>query len=182
MKQIIQKILKGDKKAYKAVIKEFGPGIRAFFGSHLNSFTEVDDLSQEVFLSAYENLDSFDVESDFKTWLKGIAWNKLNMHLRREYTRDNIMFHLRNRVAELASDNENEYSTLTTRQAVHRLRECLKKLPGKFKKIVEFRYLQNIRVKNIARKVSMTVSAVSVILFRSRKMLKSCMSEERTDG
>jgi RNA polymerase sigma-70 factor (ECF subfamily) len=182
MKQTIQNILKGDKKAYKAVVKEFGPGIRAFFAGHLNDFSEVDDLSQEVFISAYENLKTFNINSDFKTWLKGIARNKLNMHLRHEYTKKRIIGQLKNRVADMAPDEESGYSTFSPREAIYKLRECLKKLPEKFKRIVDFRYIQNSHVKTIAEKLAMTVSAVSVILFRSRKMLESCMREDKPNG
>jgi len=179
MKKMIRSIIKGDRQAFRNVIKEFGPGIRAFIAGHLNNFAEVDDLSQEVFISAYENLNTFKIDSDFKTWLKGIARNKLNMHLRREYTKERVIGQLKTKIAELASGEDSAFST---KEAIHKLRECLKKLPEKFKRIVDFRYMQNIHVKTIAEKLAMTVSAVSVTLFRSRKMLESCMREDTPNG
>lgn len=37
---------------------------------------DVEDLTQDVFLSAYENLNSFDIDQSFSSWIYRIAHNK----------------------------------------------------------------------------------------------------------
>ena len=76
MKELVKRVLAGDRDAYRDVVKEYGPVVRACLASHLTSAQTVEDLAQETFIAAYEHLKEFDVQRDFGPWIKTIARNK----------------------------------------------------------------------------------------------------------
>lgn len=178
MRNIIGQVLSGDNQAYKKVVVEYGPGIRAFFASHLDSTSQVEDLSQEVFITAFEKLSDFDMEKDFGKWLKGIARKKLLMHFRSLYTEDEAMNNLRQIIVTRMGAGSSLWKKYGFKDLVSRLKACMNRLPDKTRKIVIQKYIQNDRIAVIAEKFHMSVTAVSVALFRSRKMLKSCIRRE----
>ena len=161
----------GDRDAYRAVVKEHGPGVRALLAAHLSDADTVDDLAQETFVAAYESLAQFDLTADLGLWIKGIARNKLLMHLRRVYRHGRAMDKLKVEAVELACPVQDVDSA----SAVDRLRECLQKLPERLMTVVKARYYERERVDSIASKLGTSVTAVSSLLYRGRKELEGCM-------
>jgi RNA polymerase sigma-70 factor, ECF subfamily len=171
VKDVLTRILGGDRDAYRAVVQEFGPGIRAFLAARLFSAELVDDLSQETFIAAFENLKTFDLEADLGAWLRTIARNKLNSHLRRVYAHGDALEVLRARVVEAALEEGAETGS------VDALRHCLEKLPARLHEVVRARYFDRQRVGAIAQRLGTTTAAISSLLFRSRKELEGCMGK-----
>ena len=65
MKDILKKVLAGDRDAYRTIVKEYGSVVRACLAGHLSSVDIVEDLAQETFIAAYEHLGDFDLGQDF---------------------------------------------------------------------------------------------------------------------
>ena len=170
---VLRRVLDGDRDAYRAVVQEYGPGVRAFLASRLLSAEAVDDLAQETFIAAYESLKRFDLAADFGAWLRALARNKLNSHLRRVYTHGDAIEALRARVVETALGEETETGS------VDALRRCLEKLPARLNEAVRARYFERLGVGAIARKLGTTASAISSLLFRGRKELEGCMGKSK---
>lgn len=173
MKDVIRRILGGDRDAYRAVVKEYGPLVRACLAAQLSTSDAVEDLAQETFIAAYEHLASFDAAKDFGPWIKGIARNKLLMHLRRAYQHGEALEKLRAAAArELLDDVQRGADE---RPALDRLKACLEKLPGRVVDVLRARYFERLSVTAIAGARKSSVGAVSSLLFRGRKELQACV-------
>jgi RNA polymerase sigma-70 factor (ECF subfamily) len=179
MKTVIQKVLSGDRDAYRAIVKEYGSVVRACLAGHLSSAHAVEDLAQETFIAAYEHLGEFDLDQDFGPWLKGIARNKLLMHLRRTYQHGEALEKLKAKAAEVMFEEVTRLQSSDDGQAVDRLRHCFEKLPQRLMGVLRARYYDRESVTAIAGKHRTSVSAISSLLFRGRKELQSCMGRPR---
>src|SRR5882672_3851373 len=179
MKDVIQKVLKGDRDAYRAVVRECGPSIRAFLAAHLSHADAVDDLAQETFIAAFENLGRFDLSADVGSWLKGIARNKLLMHLRRRYQHGEALEKLKTEAVEKVLEETCRLQEGDGAQTVDQLRHCLEKLPPRLLSVVRARYFERERVTSIASKLGTTATAISSLLFRGRKELELCLGRSR---
>ncbi len=178
MKDILQKVLAGDRDAYRAVVKEFGPVIRAFLAAHLSSPDVVEDLAQETFIAAYEHLGDFRLDQDFGPWLKGIARNKLLMHLRRAYQHGEALEKLKAQAAEEMFEEVARAQSSDDGQVVDRLRRCFEKLPQRLMGVLRARYFDRESVTSIAGRQGTSVSAISSLLFRGRKELQACLGRQ----
>jgi RNA polymerase sigma-70 factor, ECF subfamily len=177
MKELVQRILAGERDAYRDVVREYGPVVRACLASHLSSAQTVEDLAQETFIAAYEHLKEFDLQRDFGPWIKTIARNKALSHLRRVQLHGAALEKLKAQAAErmfeeIAGSDEAAGS-------LDRLRSCLEKLPRRVMDILRARYFDRQPVNGIAAKQKTSIGAVSSLLFRARKDLQGCMERGR---
>src|SRR5471030_3229165 len=86
----IQHSLAGDTGAYAALVKEHQKMVHAVAFRMAGSLADAEDLTQETFLRAFRQLDSYRAESKFSTWLCQIAMN-LGLNWRaRENRRDDV--------------------------------------------------------------------------------------------
>ncbi len=69
----IERARRGDRDAFAALIDAHLPSVRRFLGRLGTSDDDLDDLTQEVFLTMLSSLGQFRAESKISTWLLGIA-------------------------------------------------------------------------------------------------------------
>ena len=177
MKELVKRVLAGDRDAYRDVVKEYGPVVRACLASHLTSAQTVEDLAQETFIAAYEHLKEFDVQRDFGPWIKTIARNKALSHLRRVQLHGVALEKLKAQAAERVFDEIAGADDASG--ALDRLRSCLEKLPRRLMDILRARYFDRQTVNGIAVRQGTSAGAVSSLLFRARKDLHGCMERGR---
>lgn len=175
IRAIVRDVLRGRRDAYRGVVKEYGSTIGAFLAAHLSQPDLVEDLAQETFIAAFESLASFKQDEDFGYWLKGIARNKLLMHLRRHYQHGEAVEKLKAAAVEKVFEETCRRQEGDDARSLDRLRHCLEKLPPRTMDVVRARYFEKERVTSIAGKQKTTAAAISALLFRGRKELETCM-------
>ena len=173
MNPIVQKVLQGDRDAFRHIVREYGPGIRAFLAGHLTDPATVEDLAQETFIATFESLERFDPQADLGHWIRRIAKNRLLMHLRRLYQSGKTVERLKAQILQEAV--ESSLAAGDEPSLLDKLRQCLEKLPEHVRSVIRARHLEHVRVTELARKMDTTEIAVSSLLFRGRKQLEACM-------
>ena len=96
--QMIQAARKGQAQGYKFLMNRYGRQVQLLVAQMVTDMRDVEELTQDVFVRAFEHLSDYDPErASFGTWLSRIAHNiALN--------------HLRSRGYEPLSLNEEQYS------------------------------------------------------------------------
>lgn len=124
-----------------------------------------EDLTSDVFLSAFEAFDRFDPERGEKAWIMTIARNKLINHYRdkkEEIDIDDVAFTL---------IGENGTETAVRNEESATLRQALTELKPAERAMVEQKYLLGYRYQEIAKEVGKNVGAVRVETHRAMKKL-----------
>ena len=171
----VERVLAGDREAFRGIVEDYGPCVRAFIAAHLPDPHVIDDLSQETFIAAFESLPTFDPAGNLRAWLKGIAQNKVLMHLREVRQHGSAMEQLQARVAENVSGDLGRCAGADDAGLLDRLRACLKKLPRDLQEMISARYSVRESVQSIADRHAKSVAAVSSLLFRGRRLLQACV-------
>lgn len=173
---LIDRVLAGEKDAFRLIVRHFSLGLRAFVSSQLHHLDDSDDLSQEVFVSAFKNLDRFRKGEDFGAWLRGIARNKLKTHFRSLSRRESAMDRFRAEVTELMHTDLDKLAAKTRDEKVERLLGCVSKLPEKMRRIVRAG-LEGTRGAELATELGMSVGAIYTMNHRANKLLRECMEK-----
>jgi len=126
-----------------------------------------DDVVQDVFLAAWENLGTYRGNSSLQSWLMGIARNKVKdyyrAHLREpgplETAKDNSE-------AKIVPPQVDDY--LDKERARIKARRVLNKLPEKYRIILIWRYWNEYPLKAIATRIGKTGKATERMLARAR--------------
>ena len=66
---------KGDQNAFAEIVDLYKDKIYQLCYRMLGNVHEAEDIAQEAFIRAYVNIDSFDINRKFSTWLYRIATN-----------------------------------------------------------------------------------------------------------
>ncbi|MEZ4773112.1 MAG: RNA polymerase sigma factor [Bacteroidia bacterium] len=74
---------KGDPKAQKEMYRRYFPAMYNTALRMVNDPFEAEDLMQEAFLDAFENMDAFEGRASFGSWLKRIVINRCLNHLKK---------------------------------------------------------------------------------------------------
>lgn len=131
---------------------------------------EAEDLTQEAMIRAYENLERYRPDAKFKTWLFTIA-RRLCLNLKRRRRPEGRSEALSSLVA--ASEPAEEVAAAEDRRWLWQLAGDI--LGERERTVLWLYYAEDMPVKEIARVVGRSPSAVKTMLFRSRRKLAEKM-------
>ncbi|MGH9822361.1 MAG: RNA polymerase sigma factor [Blastocatellia bacterium] len=170
--RLVAEVIRKDRKATADFVACYADCIYSYVRKRITPHQDaVDDLVQEVFLGAWQSLNSFRGDATLRSWLLGIARHKVQDYYRR-----------RLREVEWPFDGEDslEEPTITplleerldrelTRDRLYRV---LASLPERYSLALMWRYLENRSVREIAEATGKTEKAVERLLARSRDQFK----------
>ncbi|HUO83832.1 MAG TPA: sigma-70 family RNA polymerase sigma factor [Thermoanaerobaculia bacterium] len=153
----------GDSDAFASLYTRYRSMVHAIVLAHVRDY-DVEDLVQDVFISAYGRLASLRDPGAFGPWLSTIARNCARDHLR-ERARRNLRLVNADlpEVSTAASQNER-------RQAVEVL-EAIRSLPETYRETLVLRLVEGLTGPEIAARSGLTHGSVRVNLHRGMKLL-----------
>lgn len=83
-KEFIDRLKKGDEKAFRKLTDDHGQMIFNTCYSFLKNQDDADDIAQDVFVEAFQSIHRFRSEANIRTWLYRIAINKSLNFMKRQ--------------------------------------------------------------------------------------------------
>ena len=138
---------------------------------------DAEDALQSAFLSAFIHIKNFDGRSSFSTWLTRIAINAALMTLRKKRSSRQIPVGPSELGAngvgwEEPDPSPNPEKVCAQREKGRLLREAIRELRPTIRQVVEIQQLQEISVKEAAKMIGISVTAVKGRLFHARRALR----------
>ena len=166
----------------RAILEQNRHWLLAYFLAATGDAHRSEDLVQDVFTAAIKNAEKFDPSRSFGAWLRGIARNLLLMTFRESKSRVlSLDPAVLARLDESAAHAEAAHSVpgyADLRQQI--LRDCLKSIPDRGRKVLGLKYGEGKLSRDIARETGMQVGAVDMLLSRLRRALQECVSRKLT--
>ena len=75
IKKRIKQVIKGDQNAFGEIVEIYKDKVFQLAFRMLGNRHEAEDIAQEAFIRAYINIESFNINLKFSTWLYRIATN-----------------------------------------------------------------------------------------------------------
>lgn len=171
---IARQVQDGNAEQFAILIRRY----QAKMFRYANKFLLKDDTEdevQEVFLKAYENIQSFKPDLKFSSWLYRIAHNQF-INLIRKRSRFNL-FDLDtlfpHPVAKETAEKETEAN-----QVKKELEHCLEKLDPKYREVLVLHYLEELSYKEISDALKVPIATVGVRISRGKLALKKVYKQE----
>lgn len=163
----------GSNRAFAELVRRHKREVLAFVSRFCELHSDIDDLGQEVFCKAYENLGAFKSRSSFRTWLYRIASNTCLDHLRQRR---------RNPVQNTPlPEDERSAAVLGSRESTESRLDCrrlLAHLSPKDRLVVTLLYVEGFSVKETAAISGLSAANVRVRAFRAKARLRQFMEEQ----
>lgn len=167
----VQRTLDGDPQAFGELVQQYERDVFNLAYRMLNERGEAEDAAQEAFMRAYANLDRYDQNRSFKTWLLSITSNHCIDRLRRRrLTWLSLEEPLPPHPALTSDIPGPEQATLTNERNVL-VQELLDELSPDYRLAVVLRYWYDMSYAEIADMLETTESAIKSRLFRARQAL-----------
>lgn len=160
----------------------------AFFMRRGCGREESRDLAQETFFRVYKNMGKFRGESSVETWLFQIAGNIFKNELRSQGTlkRDAEEVSMEASDGKQATEVPDEggqgaLEAMLTRERERVLREALEELPPQMKQAVLLRVDGDLKYREIADLMRVSIETVKAHLYQARQQLRDKLADYFTD-
>jgi RNA polymerase sigma-70 factor (ECF subfamily) len=153
--------LQGNKEAFDCLVDRYWPMAIALCLSRISIVSEAEDIAQEGFIQAYQNLSTLEDPSLFAGWLTRIIQKKCI-----DYYRSSI----RNRAVSLSVV---DYANpgLTASQ-IEMIRDKISRLPEKYRHVIIMRFMAGLSTQEISRQLNRRYGTISVWFHRAYKILR----------
>lgn len=128
-----------------------------------------EDLTQEVFIKAWEKLDTFKFECKFSTWLHSIAVNQFLMHARsdKKYSE---------KLGEYSGE-VNQDEKKSTQDLKIDLQKAIDNLPVQAKAVLVLHDIEGYKHNEISEMMSIQIGTSKAHLHRARRILREELSK-----
>ena len=162
--ELVVAAMGGDRDAFGRLYERFGPMVHGVLLARV-PFGEVDDLVQDVFLSAFQRLSTLRAPGAFGPWLAAIARNRA------------VDYHRRLPVEPIADDipaaDERPQAEARAVLAV------IRALPAAYRETLVLRLVEGMTGQEIADRTGLTPASVRVNLHRGMKRLREALGSNR---
>lgn len=156
------------------IMDAYGDRVKRLAYSYVKDWGIASDLTQEVFVTVYIKLETFEKRASFKTWLFKIAVNKCKDYLKSWHYRNLIM---NEKVLFFMKDRAKtpEEQTLERDESC-RLLKAILDLPLKYREVFLLHYYQDLSIQEISNTLAIPLATVKTRLFRGKEKLKDIYS------
>jgi RNA polymerase sigma-70 factor, ECF subfamily len=181
--EIIINILHGDRDKFRILVEKYQSMVFRTCMGFLHDKDDVDDLTQDIFIQAYQSLHSFKGEAAFSTWIYRIAVNA-SLNTVRKNSRnqglnrlDSLFGSDKNKEISLpVFDTENPESILIRQEHSKWVQNALDSLPENQRTAIVLSKYDDLSQKEIAEVMKTTEGAVEALIQRAKSNLRARLS------
>lgn len=161
----------GDKEKFGLLMERYNQKLSRYGRKFLSNKDNIEDIVQDVFISSFQNINSFDVSLKFSSWIYRIAHNAFVNGLKKKQRSfiphfDFDLF-LSHHVEEDPAIAERE------RKEMKKIIEIgLDKLKPKYREAIVLHYLEELSYKEISDVLEVPIGTVGIRVMRGREELK----------
>jgi RNA polymerase sigma-70 factor, ECF subfamily len=173
----------GDLGAFEELVKRYDRNVFRIAQHITQNREDAEDVVQDAFLKAYQNLQNFQENSKFYTWLVRIAVNEALMRLRRRRPGQMVSLDediktdedsMPREVADWSPNPEQLYKQSELREILQR---TIQGLPASFRTVFVLRDVEGLSTEETAEALGLSIPAVKSRLLRARLQLRERLTK-----
>ncbi|WMJ72735.1 sigma-70 family RNA polymerase sigma factor [Cytophagaceae bacterium ABcell3] len=183
--QLIELAKNGDEKAYAELMKRYKKPVYHMILKMVRNVDDAEDLTIEAFAKAFKNLEKFNPDYTFSTWLFRIATNNCIDFIRKKKlntTSINSAFKDDNGESvdvDLKDSNLDPQEEAIKAEKIEIIQQIVTQLPPKYHLLVKLRYFQELSYDEIATEIGSPLGTVKAQLHRARELLYDLVKNSR---
>jgi len=163
---LIQQFAQGDLQAFDTLYNRYISTVYKRV-RYVVPESDVEDVTQEVFIAALHSISTFRGEAQFSTWLRTLTNHKVaEFYRKRSRKKETMQVDLAH--AERRGDRSNA-STFEDRIA---LRNALRMLPKQYREIILLRFAEGMQFNEIAETLNQNIEATKSLFRRAMSALR----------
>ena len=181
---LVQHAVEGDEKAYEKLANKYHNALYYHLLKLVKDRDILEDLIQEVLAKAFSNINSYNSDYAFSTWLYRIATNHAIDYLRKKKLKTlSLDEPVQTNEGEMAIDvPDTTYEAdkaVMRRQRKNIIRDAINNLPEKYRTVIEMRHIEEKSYQEIAELLDLPLGTVKAHIFRARELLYKYLKDQR---
>ena len=180
---LVRAAKQGDVAAFEELVRRYDRNVFRIANHITHNTEDAEDVVQEAFLKAYQNLNRFQEQSKFYTWLVRIAVNEALMKLRRRRSDKTVSMDqdieteedtIPREIADWAPNPEQQFKQEELKEI---LQKTIQGLPPGFRTVFVLRDVEGLSTEETAEALDLSVPAVKSRLLRARLQLRERLNK-----
>ena len=166
---LVRRCLNGEQAAFGFLVDKYKGAVHALARKKLRNHHDAEDVAQEAFLKAYQNLPSLKEPSRFAGWLYVITTHECTRRIKKKTSAE------KSHSALVDRSRLNSEADRGTNRLKRQVRDAIGALPESNQTIIHLYYFAGLSCEEIGRFIGSSANAVKMRLSRTRKQLKKEM-------
>lgn len=135
---------------------------------------KAEDFCQNGFIKAYQNISKYDGKGSIEGWIARVIRNSILDELRKNkisFTNGNSDFNLDNIGDNIEEPTEEKYN-------INDIKKVLSKVSKAYKKVFELYYFENLKHKEIAEELGISINTSKTNLMKAKKKIKELLNKK----
>lgn len=171
-RELLYRSLRGEKEAWGEIVKRYKQSVYGVNLSILKDRREAEDATQETFIKAWNNLEKYDMDRNFSTWLFTVGGNIAKNMVRK---RDRWGF-IKN--VSFVRGGSDPPSQIRQEERQKGIREALFSLKADYRAPLIMRYWGELSYEEISDILGIPEGTLKTRLHRGKKKLKELYQQE----
>ncbi|HPW67086.1 MAG TPA: sigma-70 family RNA polymerase sigma factor [Salinivirgaceae bacterium] len=185
--ELVLRVQEGDEKAFAALLRHYRDSVYFMLYKMVNNQADAEDLTIEIFVKVYQNIDKYSPCHAFSTWLFKITSNHCIDFIRRkkeharivEANQDDRWEDGNYRYIQVETPDLNPEGLLINKQKANTIRAIVKELKPKYSRLIELRFFEERSYEEIAKIMDMPIGTVKAQLFRAKELLHDILRDKK---
>ncbi|PKA99330.1 RNA polymerase sigma-70 factor (ECF subfamily) [Flavobacteriaceae bacterium MAR_2009_75] len=175
----IKKALSGSQIAYSHLLDKFWNGVYGFQLKRTENENDAEDITIQTFSKAFDKLNTYNENYEFKTWLIAISKN-IHVDLIRKRKKNLETGGNQDSVRTVLDDAPSAEDLLISEQNLANLLSDIKKLKPHYQEIINLRYFKELSYADISEELNEPINNVKVKILRAKKLLAQVIRGKTT--
>jgi RNA polymerase sigma-70 factor (ECF subfamily) len=181
---LVEEAIGGSEGAYTALVNKYQRGLSFHIAKMVKNRSKVEDLVQETFVKAFENIQRYHKGYAFSTWLYRIGTNHTIDYLRKKKLQTLSIDEPIESGDQSMKMQLPDHATQTDRKVIRSerqqiVRDAIENLPQKYREVIKLRHMQEMSYQEIVDVLDRPLGTVKAHLFRAREMLYKSLKDKR---
>ena len=180
--ELLNQLQTGNENAFKTLVETHQKRVFNTVLAIVQNFEEAEDVSQEVFIEAYQSVKKFRGDSKLSTWLYRIATTKALEEIRKKKTAKRFAFFTNlfgddNEILHQPVEFEHPGVVLEHKENSKTLFKAINLLPDNQKVAFTLYNIEGLSYQEITEVMQLSLSSVESLLFRAKTNLRKSLGD-----
>jgi RNA polymerase sigma-70 factor (ECF subfamily) len=165
--EIVEKIRTSNQDLYVVIIDRYQKKLVRYVNNLVKNEDKAIDVVQESFIKAFVNLNNFNIEKKFSSWIYRIAHNQA-INLAKKYQKETPL--LEDWDFKSSDDIEKDFEQ---KEIIENVEKCLKEIPLLYSEPLSLYYIDEKSYEEISDILRIPIGTVTIRINRAKKLMKN---------
>ena len=169
-KIVFSEIKNRNRKVYEALFRDYYPQLVRFAEGYIFDKQVCEDIVQNLFVYFWENAEKIELDVSVKAYFFQSVKNRCLNHLR------DLHIHDRHNIAYMSTIlTQDEVESIEDPEIMRQVSEAISKLPKEMGEVFRLKYLEGMKLREIAKKNHISENTVKTQLLRAKDKLRKML-------